>query len=190
MTIEIRSIADVEEIEKTPLEDRLRGETVYDMLRQTAAANAGRVAITALTPGKPLENGRDITFDELLKGVNRSANMFRDLGLQPDQSVTDMLPLVPDGFYVKFAAETVGIANPVNPMLEIDHLDGIARAANSRIILAPGKALNEELYQKAVALAQANIDIHTVLLLGGGNECDGQRGRSLEATLASSIVAN
>jgi fatty-acyl-CoA synthase len=184
MTVDIRSLNDIEKIEETPIEQRLRGETLYETLRTTVAEHADRVAITALQSGKPLEAGKDITFAEFLQDVHRAANMLRDLGLKKDQAITDLLPLIPVGFSLKIAAETVGLANPVNPMLEVEHLAAISSASNARILVAPGKALNPEVHAKAVAIAEANSDIHTVLLLGGTDECDGQRFRSLEDMLA------
>ena len=184
MTFEIRSLADIEKIEETPIEERFRGETVYDTLCATVAEHGDQIAITELVPDHPLEDGHDVTFAQLLGKVNQAANMLRDLGLLPDQSVTDLLPLGVQGLVMKIASETIGIASPVNPMLEVEHLEGIARAANARIMLTPGKAINPAIYEKAIALADGNENIHTVLLMGGGEECDGQRVRSLEDTLA------
>jgi fatty-acyl-CoA synthase len=184
MTTEIRTLADVERIEAQPLEQRLPGCTGYETLLATVARFPERIAITALEAGKPLGTGRNETFSQLLENVNRTANLFRSRGLGPDESVTHFLPLVPEAFYVKIAAETVGIVNPINPMLEVDHIVGIALAANTRILVIPGKDLNQDVFAKGCALAAANPDIHTVYVLGGGDECDGEMFLPLEASIA------
>ena len=184
MNVDIRSLSDIAKIEETSIEERLRGETLYETFRAAVAEHADRVAITALAPGKPLEAGNDTTFSELLQDVHRAANMLRDLGLRADQAVTDLLPLSAEGFSLKIAAETVGLASPINPMLEVEHLVAISEASNARILVAPGKALDPAVYAKAIAVAEANCNIHTVLLLGGGDECDGKLVRSLEDTLS------
>ena len=107
MTTEIKTLADVERTEAKPLEQRLQGCTGYETLLATVARFPERIAITALEAGKPLGPGRNLTFSQLLENVNRTANLFRSRGLRADESVTHFLPLVPEGFYVKIAAETV-----------------------------------------------------------------------------------
>jgi fatty-acyl-CoA synthase len=183
-TNNILTIEDIERIEATPLESLLPGATGYEALLATVARFPGRIAITALEAGAPLGAGRNVTFAELLEQVNKTANMFRSRGLKSDESVTHFLPLVPEGFYVKIAAETVGIVNPVNPMLAVEHIVDITRSANTRILVIPGRAFNREFFDKGCEVAALNPDIHTVYVLGGGDECDGRVLLPLEASIA------
>lgn len=180
----ILTTADVERIEAIPLAQRLPGSTGYEALQKVVEQSPDRVAITALEHQAPLEAGRDVTFNELLAQVNRAGNMLRSRGLAADESVTHFLPLVPEAFYVMIAAETVGIINPVNPMLEVEHIVDITRSANSRILVIPGRKLNREFFDKGCATAAANPSIHTVYVLAGEDECDGQKFLPLEASLA------
>ena len=173
MTNRILTVADIERIETTPLEQRLPASTGYEALLATVAKFPDHIAITALEPGAPLSTSREVTFSELLTQVNKAANMLRGRGLQADESVTHFLPLVPEAFYVMIAAETAGIINPVNPMLDVEHIVGITRSANTRILVIPGRACSQELFDKGCEIAAANPEIHTVYVLGGGDECDG-----------------
>jgi fatty-acyl-CoA synthase len=184
MTTEILTIEDVERIETIPLETRLPCSTGYETLLATVARFPDRIAITALESGSPLGTCRNVTFTQLLDNVNRTANMFRSRGLKSDESVTHFLPLVPEVFYVKIAAETMGIVNPINPMLEVEHAVGITRSANTRILVIPGKECSQEFFDKGCELAAANPDIHTVYVLGGRDECDGEKFLPLEASIA------
>jgi fatty-acyl-CoA synthase len=184
MTNTILTVADIERIEATPLEQRLPGSTGYETLLATVAKFPDHIAITALEPGAPLSASREVTFSELLTQVNKAANMLRSRGLQADESVTHFLPLVPEAFYVMIAAETAGIINPVNPMLDVEHIVGITRSANTRILVIPGRACSQELFDKGCEIAAANPDIHTVYVLGGGDECDGEMFLPLEASIA------
>jgi len=171
----IETLRDVADVESKPLAARLEGRSGYQWLRATAARIPDSIAITALGVGDPLGPSRNVTFSELLENVSRTANMFCERGLRADEAVTHFLPLVPEAFYVMMAAETVGVVNPVNPMLEVDHIVGITRAANTRILVLPSPGINEEIYEKGRALAEAMPDIHTVYVLGGGEECAGKR---------------
>lgn len=185
MTNQILTIDDVASIERVPLAERLPGTTGYEALAAAAARGPDRVAITALEPGAPLEPPREVTFGELLEEVNRTGNMLRSRGLQADEAVTHLLPLVPEVFSLTIAAETVGIVNPVNPMLDVEHIESITRAAGTRVLATPGKALNQEIFAKAWRIAAANPAIHTVYVLGGSDECDGKRFLPLEASIAA-----
>jgi fatty-acyl-CoA synthase len=184
MTDRVLTIEDVERIEATPLERRLSGSTGYEALMQVVSKFPDRVAITALERNAPLGAGRNVTFSELLAQVNRAANMLRSRGLAADESVTHFLPLVPEAFYVMLAAETVGIINPVNPMLEVEHIVDITRSANTRILVIPGRKLSQELFDKGCETAAANPLIHSVYVLGGEDECDGKKFLPLEASIA------
>jgi len=184
MTNRILTVKDVERIEATPLEQRLPGSTGYEALLSVVNKSPDRIAITALERNAPLGTGHNVTFSELLTQVNKAANMLRSRGLAADESVTHFLPLVPEAFYVMIAAETVGIINPVNPMLEAEHIVDITRSANSRILVIPGEKINRELFDKGCETAAANPSIHTVYVLGGEEECDGDKFLPLEASLA------
>jgi fatty-acyl-CoA synthase len=181
---EIVTIADVEEIEKVPFEQRLPGNTGYEALQAIVDRLADRTAISALPAGNPLGESLDITFAELLAQVNRTANMLRARGLCSDESVTHLLPLVPEALYLTIAAETVGIINPVNPMLEEEHILSITRSANTRVLVTPGPAINSQVFEKARNVVSENDAIHTVYVLGGGDECDGEKFLMLEACIA------
>ena len=160
------------------------GSTGYEALLSVVNKSPDRIAITALERNAPLGTSRNVTFSELLAQVNKAANMLRGRGLAADESVTHFLPLVPEAFYVMIAAETVGIINPVNPMLEAEHIVEITRSANSRILVIPGKKINREFFDKGCETAAANPSIHTVYVLGGEEECDGKKFLPLEASLA------
>jgi len=186
MRYAIKSLEDVRAFERTPVEDRLRGDTEYDTLCDTVGRLGDQIAIRALNPVDPLADPlQDVTYVELLANVNRTANMLLSRGLKADEAVTHMLPLVPEGFYVKMAAEAVAIVNPVNPMLEVEHLVGITRAANTRILIAPGKAQSPEIYEKALEILNEDPGIQTLYLLGGGPECDGEKILPLEQSIAA-----
>ena len=182
--MDIRNLQDIEMIEATPLEQRFVGKTGYEWLLETASRLPEQVAITALEAGDPLGSGREVTFAELVDNVNKTANMLQSRGLAQDESVTHFLPLVPEAFFVKIAAETVAIINPINPMLEAEHIVDITRSARTRILILPGPDMDKELFEKGLSIAAANQDIHSIYVLGGGEECDGDRILPLESSIS------
>lgn len=78
--------------------------------------------------------GREISFHELDKSVNRIANGLKNLGIKKDDAVALMLPNIPDFVYTFYACQKLGaVAVPFNTMYkgrEISHIlkDSAAKA--------------------------------------------------------------
>ena len=52
------------------------------------------------------------------------------------------------------AAQAAGITAPVNPTLSDDHLAGLIRRAQSRVVVTAGPELNEQLWRRMLAVAR------------------------------------
>ena len=57
----------------------------------------------------------------------------------PEDVITYLLPNIPQTHFVLWGAETVGIANPVNPMLEPETIKDICVAAGTKVLVALGE---------------------------------------------------
>ena len=77
-----------------------------------------------------------ISYGDFLGGVTRAANMFHALGVDGDDVVSFLLPLVPEAFITLFGAEAAGIPNPVNPLLEPHQIREILEAAHTKVLVA------------------------------------------------------
>ncbi|MBO0332160.1 acyl-CoA synthetase [Sneathiella sp. CAU 1612] len=169
------SLADVEEFEKTPIEKWVPFQNVYEAFCTAVDQYAEKPALIALPPGDPMGDGKVITYRELLAKVNQTANLFISAGLKKGETVTYLIPLCPQAYFTMLGAETVGTVNAVNPLLEPKHILGIAEAANATIIIATGRALSPELWEKAAYVIERMPNLKAVYVLGGGAECDGRK---------------
>ncbi len=61
---------------------------------------------------------RDVTFEELQRRVIQTANMLHAHGVGPQDTVTLLMPSVPQTFFALWGAEIAAVANPVNYFLE------------------------------------------------------------------------
>lgn len=52
--------------------------------------------------------------------------------------ISYLLPNLPETHYILWGGEAAGIINPINPMLDIDHIVAIMNAAQSKILVVPG----------------------------------------------------
>ncbi|MEX1036810.1 MAG: acyl-CoA synthetase [Sneathiella sp.] len=170
-----KSLADVEKFEQTPVEEWVPYHSVYDAFCATVENFPDKAALIALPPGDPMGVGVPITYQNLLAKVNQTANMFLSAGLKKGETVTYLLPLCPQAYFTMLGAEAVGTVNAVNPLLEPEHILGIAEAANATILIATGQALSQELWEKAAYVIERMPKLKAVYVLGGDAECDGKK---------------
>ncbi|MCR9213444.1 MAG: acyl-CoA synthetase [Proteobacteria bacterium] len=178
------SLADVEQFETVSVDERIPYQTVYDALVARVGASADDPALIAAPPGDPMGDGITISYAQLLGRVNQTANMFKAAGLEADEAVTHLLPLCPQAIFTTLGAEAVGIVNAVNPLLEPEHILGIAKAAKAKILVATGQALSPELWEKAAYLIENMPELKAVFVLGGSSECDSEKILPFDQSLA------
>ncbi|MFC4272297.1 acyl-CoA synthetase [Sneathiella chungangensis] len=169
------SLADVEKFEQTPIEEWVPYKNVYDAFCAVVEQYGDKPSLIALPPGDPMGEGKVISYRDLLAKVNQTANLFLSAGLQKGETVTYLIPLCPQAYFTMLGAETVGTVNAVNPLLEPEHILGIAEAANATILIATGQALSPELWAKAAYVIDRMPNLKAVYVLGGGAECDGKK---------------
>lgn len=138
----LRNLDDILDIERVPFDQRVSASTTYDLFRSAADRFADRPALTTLPKGTPFSGGRTLSYRDLFDTVTRTANLFRRLGLQHDESVSILLPNIAEFQFAMWGAEAAGRANPINPFLDVEAIGAIVRAARTRILitLPPGHA--------------------------------------------------
>lgn len=161
-----RTLAEVEEIEKTPWQDRLMAENVYAAIGKSAKIWPDRPAIHALAHGQLDDPVQTITYAELFARITSAANLLRGLGIGDRDVTTLLMPIVPETQYFLWGAETAGIANPVNPFLEVEHIVGICRAAGTKVLVACDPSISPDPWPKAEAVKAALPGI-TLIRVGG-----------------------
>ncbi|HEX9524907.1 MAG TPA: AMP-binding protein, partial [Reyranella sp.] len=112
--MKIRTHADIEKLEQVPVTARIRHASVADLLRDATRENAGRVAIRYLAGTGPADPVRDVTFEQLMRHVFQAANLLNAHGIGPHDTVTLLMPSVPETFFALWGAEIAAVANPVN----------------------------------------------------------------------------
>jgi fatty-acyl-CoA synthase len=147
----VRTVSDIEALERTPLAERGLPPSTFAMLRASAERFGDKIALRHLAQGLPEEPTRDISYRELFRSVTQAANLFRALGVTPGASVSMLLPLLPESFIAMIGAQTAGLANPINFLLEPHHIAALLREANCRMLLAPDPDLAPGLWPKVEA---------------------------------------
>ena len=148
----LRTLSDVERFEsEMPLEQRLPGNSVYDVLLHAADAYGERTALTMVMTGADDEQARSVNYSELLGLVTRTANMFSDLGRERP-GVAFMLPTLIETHAVLWAAETAGYAVPINFLLRPDHIRGLLEASGASVLVTYGPHPQLDIWEKSLEL--------------------------------------
>lgn len=171
--MKISTFEDVIEIEKTPLSQRLDGLcNTYDAIKRIAEKMPESGALTYLSRAEVDEEPEIISYKDFFKRITQTANLFHHLGLESTEVVSFMLPNLPQTHYALWGGEAAGIVNPVNYMLDVDHIVGIMTAAKTKILVAYGPAAGVDIWQKALQVMERVASIEHVLFVGGGKEVD------------------
>lgn len=179
----IATLRDIEALERVPLDERLSERNTYEILARSAARHPDRIALTFLPEGSPDDPAHDLTYRELLSRVNRTARLFRELGGERPV-VTLLLPIMLETHVTMWAAEAVGIANPINSLLEPAMIAGLVRAAGARILVAPGPSVDPLVWEKALEVARACPSITALVAVGDAGGATPDAGHAAIVPLA------
>lgn len=149
------AVAELARLEAVPLSERELPASTYDLLVRSARRYPDRPALHLLPGGHRWNVPETWSYTELLRRVNQAANLYAALGLEPGGVVGLMLPNTAATYAALFGAQAIGIANPVNPMLAVEHIIDIFRLTDARVLLAPAPELDARAWRAACAVAAA-----------------------------------
>jgi fatty-acyl-CoA synthase len=160
--------------EAVPYAKRIAAHSTYDALRLGAAHDPGAAALQYLSSGDADETPLTISYAQFLGRVTQTGNMLAGLGVGPGDVVSFLLPLLPQSFFTLFGAEAVGIANPVNPLLEPGQIAEILRAADTRVLVTLGPAQGSDIWEKVQRVRGELPNLRSIVVVcPAGREPDG-----------------
>ena len=164
----LTSAADLAAFEQIPYADRIAAASTFEAIKLGAACNPDGPAIQFLPSASPEDTPIVITFTQLIARVTQAANMFHALGIGANDTVSFLLPLLPQSFFTLFGAQAAGIANPVNPLLEAHQIAEILQAAATKVLVALGPMAGSDIWDKVTkvrgqlphlkAIVQVNVN--------------------------------
>jgi fatty-acyl-CoA synthase len=165
--MKVRTQADIAQLEQVPVAERICRASVADLLRDAATEHAGRVAIRYLSSTGPSDPVRDVTFDELWRRVIQTANLLHAHHIGPEDTVTLLMPSVPETFFALWGAEIAAVANPVNYFLDAAQIAAIMKQAGARALIAADASIFPDIWPKVEAIRAAMPELK-VFRVGGG----------------------
>lgn len=161
---QIRTLADIQDIESLPLAERRLPPTTYDVIRLTAERHPDAIAIEFLAePEAP--GTRLISYRDLHAGIVQTANLLLSIGTHPTHAISLLLPNTPQSHFAIWAAQAVAVLQPINPLLQAPQIGEVLRAAGSHTLITVGPAINEGIWEKACAAARASDTVRHVFAI-------------------------
>ena len=133
------------------------------MLQEGAEKWPNNTAVTFQLKGKPTDKAYDWTYTELLEISTRAANLFRSLGANETNSVALILPNLPETLAAMFAAQTSGIVNPINPLLEPSQIASILRDSDAKIVVTLRGFPKTDIAQNVAEAIRSTPGVETVI---------------------------
>lgn len=162
----IATLADIEAIEREmPWAQRVAHDSAYALIAEVAQRKPDHAAIVFLPNGTPEDAPLTITYSDLLRQMTRTANLLHDLKLGREDSVSILLPNLPQMYYLLWGGAATCISNPINPMLRAPQIAEIIQAAGSRVLVTTGPGT--ELWDKALSAVRMLSHPVSILRIGG-----------------------
>ena len=135
----LRSKDDVGEIEKYSHEQLLPARTILDCVASAADANPDKPAMIFLPSADLSDTPRIVSYAELVTSIRRAANLFKNAAGAERSVVALILPMLPEGLIALWGASTAGIAVPINPHLEMEHVTSILNSVKATVLVTTTK---------------------------------------------------
>ncbi|KGJ18351.1 acyl-CoA synthetase [Paracoccus sanguinis] len=158
------TMADRDRIEaESAYADRDLPKTMYRFLTATRDRFPTRPALSFQLLSDPRAAARTLNWTEVHERVTETANLFRKLGVGPTDTVAYLLPNSLETPIVLIAGATAGVVNPINPLLEPEHIAGILRETNAKVLVTLKAMPKTDVAQKAAAALALAPNVETVL---------------------------
>lgn len=148
----IRNLEDVRAAERAQPRDALPWKSTWDVFRAAAEHFGERPALTFLPTGELGEEPRRFTHHELFTHITQAANLLHRVGVGPRDAVGILAPHLPENHFALWGAEAAGIACPINPLLRVEQIVGLLRAAGARHLVALGPDESMPIWSKVEIL--------------------------------------
>ena len=151
------------ELEETPLANRYPYQNVYEMIAHAGRSHGRRPALSFQLKSSPKSPSVTFDYQTYAQEVTRAANLFRSLGAGREDGIGLLLPNLPQTAFALLGAQTAGIAVPINPLLSPEHIAGILRDANAKILVSLAPFPKTDLAEKAAGALALAPEVKTLL---------------------------
>ncbi|OYT88815.1 MAG: acyl-CoA synthetase [Burkholderiales bacterium PBB3] len=148
----IRSLADIERLEATPLAEALTVRSTYAIFQASAQAFGDKTALSFLRTADPEDAPLRWSYAELLAGIHQTANLLHRLGVGATDAIGILLPGCMEYQLALWGGEAAGIVQPLNPLLSEEKLVSLLQAGKAKVLIAWGADDDAGIWSKALRI--------------------------------------
>lgn len=175
----LRTLQDIEALERLPYDELVPARSVYELLRNCAALHGERKALTMLGADPHVETA-SYTHSQLFAAITQAANLFASLGVGPRDVVSIVAPAHEPVPTLLWGAQVAGVVSSLNYLLSADALLELLRAERAKVLVCAAPALEPQLWERLQSIVDRVDSLETILVFGG----DAPGGRRVEPLLA------
>ena len=159
---ELELLADLEKIND---QDRYHCKTTYDIFCHAADEYTADIAIAEHLTADRDEVANTLTFATLAKKLNQTAKLYQSFGVERTDVISILLPNLAETHLSMWAAQAVGIANPINYLLQVDHIVEILNEVKSKVLVTVSLDQTTELGEKVHDIIARVPSLEHILVL-------------------------
>ena len=149
--------------EAVPLSERWSAKSVYELLAQTAGAQAERPALSFQIRSGESDKAETLTWEQVRARTARAANLFRDLGVQEGDGVAYLLPNCPEAVIALMAGATAGKVCPLNPLLDAEQIGALLRETGAKVLVTLAPFPKTDVAEKAAAAVAMAPEVKAIV---------------------------
>jgi fatty-acyl-CoA synthase len=154
LSLPLRSLADIESIERTPLSERLAVANFCERVDLAIAArDPDETAIYFVTDGDVDRPAEEVSFRDIRRNIDRTAALLRAHGIGRNDVVAVLMPAVPAIYWSLLGAMSAGIAFPVNWMMEPKQILHLLKESKTKAIITLGPTPEFKIWESIMSIA-------------------------------------
>jgi len=165
----IRDLESLKQVESVPLQERNLPTSTYELFVNSSERFGNKTALRFLLQGQKEEEPVTYTYRELLAKITQTANALYNLGIGSTDTVSTLLPNLPQTHFSIWGAEAAGIYNPINPLLDAEHIIAILNEAQTKVLITLAPFPNTDLWEKTKQIIQQVPSLVAVLTVDLAN---------------------
>jgi fatty-acyl-CoA synthase len=174
-TTPIKTVADIEALERLPYDSLVPARNLYHLFEATALLHPDRQALTVLGKSPLGSSETNLTHRELLAEITKAANLFRSYGITPGgPTIAVLCPILPVIFPALLGAQVAGVAGSINYLLNEDAIADLLEAQDASVLIIPSELADSAIWTKANNVAARTGSLTKILVVGEGRNPTGR----------------
>ena len=159
----LATLEDKLRIEAQPFDEVCRYGSVTEMIAESCARRGNAPAVSFQLTSSPKAKLHTMSYKQLWGQVVALANALHAHGVKPGDTIALVLPNLPETVVSLLAAEALGAALPINPLLEAEAIGGILEESGASVVITLRPFMKTDVAQKVAAALEYAPQVREVI---------------------------